>query len=85
MDWNEALKTFGLPGAMLGALAFMLWKGLLYSSREVDAMLKQMAELKTEKDMWRDMALRSADLGDRAARAAEKLADTNLPAKSESR
>lgn len=71
--FGNAVKYFGVPGAIFLAIIFAMQKGWLITGREHNDDLRRYEALKTEKDYWRDLALRATTTAEKATAVAQRI------------
>lgn len=81
-SWADIVRNIGVPGAVILAVLWAILKGWLVPGwamktwRDLYDQLKaesvfRLEELRKEKDYWRDTAMKSADLAQRAVKTVE--------------
>lgn len=84
--WKLLVQFFGVPGAMMAVVIFAMMKGWVITRREAVALEAIHEErdkewhdrydtMKTEKDYWRDLALRATDIAEGATTTAKTAAE----------
>lgn len=77
--FGDLVKFFGGPAALLVVFSYLLLTGKwVVTRREYDKLNLQCEKLNTEKDEWKELALKSTNVAVRSTQTAEKAVEKGV-------